>query len=750
MMASGSSLSLASHSSSESTFQIDMDKTLHALPSSLLDSPLLSNCGDSYNQKSGLLLNNIHHNKSMGLSNNNAKENSTGDRKVESIPGLTYTQNDENAFQYSSVGLTSADPAKFPERKIPSKGETFSERQPLGSWQTNVAPSESPPQASTYSDYAVPNGVNPLQSNNQYPTALHRSASYPGPSDDLDMFSSASRYLFISNLPRIVPYATLLELFSRFGDVKGLDTSALSTDGICIVAFFDVRQAIQTAKILRTQRFFNDRLLSFQICQRSSIQRMINQGAPIQFLDDNEGQLLFTMQGQVTLSIQQLQSILQTFGPLLCLKPLRGQNPSQILCEFYDTRDASFALDELDGRIIHNCCLQVSYYDAMVDSVSSSSVSSHSVNKSINSAQPPNDWMYPFTNNGQEATPLLKRTSSNLGSQYSTLSNSLRSVPLGRTESSPAWGTGGHYDLLSTSPTVSVNNSRRPMSASRYSMDVSPIAPPTSGRGKQRAVDLLNGYSGQWNPFTASSLKGVDSPTNAVGMRRSLTVDANASRANPANLSFASLTLHDSRADPAAFCPAPFYGAGENTFQGLSAVPERPISMDRNSVDYARVAAGLDHRTTVMIKNIPNKFTQQMLREYIDLTNQGTYDFLYLRIDFVNKCNVGYAFINFIDPEAIVTFGKARVGTQWNVFHSEKICDISYANIQGKERLIEKFRNSCVMDENPAYRPKIFVSHGPNRGMEEPFPAPNNARRKLRSIASAQQIGLFPPTASKC
>ncbi|KAG0165101.1 hypothetical protein DFQ28_007178 [Apophysomyces sp. BC1034] len=143
-----------------------------------------------------------------------------------------------------------------------------------------------------------------------------------------------------------------------------------------------------------------------------------------------------------------------------------------------------------------------------------------------------------------------------------------------------------------------------------------------------------------------------------------------------------------------------------------------------NTFDTHRVAQGLDIRTTFMIRNIPNKYTQQMLIECIDATHKGCYDFLYLRIDFKNRCNVGYAFINFIDPKDVISFANERVGKRWNRFNSEKRCSLSYANIQGKEALIDKFRNSNVMEEEEGYRPKIFYSHGANKGVEEPFPQP--------------------------
>ena len=57
-----------------------------------------------------------------------------------------------------------------------------------------------------------------------------------------------------------------------------------------------------------------------------------------------------------------------------------------------------------------------------------------------------------------------------------------------------------------------------------------------------------------------------------------------------------------------------------------------------------------------MIKNIPNKYTQQMLLETFDRKHENYYDFFYLPIDFKNRCNMGYAFLNFMDSIYIVDF----------------------------------------------------------------------------------------------
>ena len=70
-----------------------------------------------------------------------------------------------------------------------------------------------------------------------------------------------------------------------------------------------------------------------------------------------------------------------------------------------------------------------------------------------------------------------------------------------------------------------------------------------------------------------------------------------------------------------------------------------------------------------MIRNIPNKYTQELLLEELALY-KNKYDFFYLPIDYNNSCNVGYAFINFLHTKFILDFYKEFNGRKWNKFNS--------------------------------------------------------------------------------
>ena len=87
-----------------------------------------------------------------------------------------------------------------------------------------------------------------------------------------------------------------------------------------------------------------------------------------------------------------------------------------------------------------------------------------------------------------------------------------------------------------------------------------------------------------------------------------------------------------------------------------------------------------------------------MLLSVIDKNYRGKYDFFYLPIDFKNKCNVGYAFINFRDAQYIPEFYREHHRKNWQKFNSDKICEIAYARIQGRSHLIQHFQSSNVMN----------------------------------------------------
>lgn len=173
-----------------------------------------------------------------------------------------------------------------------------------------------------------------------------------------------------------------------------------------------------------------------------------------------------------------------------------------------------------------------------------------------------------------------------------------------------------------------------------------------------------------------------------------------------------------------------FGGGGRFARRGSeSAAAERRSTQERlYSLDLDRVRAGDDARTTLMIKNIPNKYTQKMLLATIDEHFRGTYDFFYLPIDFKNKCNVGYAFINMLRPAFVVPLVERFNNRKWEKFNSEKVCTITYARIQGKNAMVAHFQNSSLLHEDKRCRPVLFHSEGPLAGEPEPFPVGPNSR----------------------
>ncbi|KAG6406031.1 hypothetical protein SASPL_133627 [Salvia splendens] len=94
-------------------------------------------------------------------------------------------------------------------------------------------------------------------------------------------------------------------------------------------------------------------------------------------------------------------------------------------------------------------------------------------------------------------------------------------------------------------------------------------------------------------------------------------------------------------------------------------------------------------RTTVMLRNIPNQLR--------------------------SKDNLGYAFVNFTKGGDALKFKKIVQGFKWGpletdkgIFTSRKFCAITWARIQGKEKLVKRFESSTFGCDNPEFLPVVF------------------------------------------
>jgi hypothetical protein len=101
---------------------------------------------------------------------------------------------------------------------------------------------------------------------------------------------------------------------------------------------------------------------------------------------------------------------------------------------------------------------------------------------------------------------------------------------------------------------------------------------------------------------------------------------------------------------------------------------------------------------------------------------KGKFDVFYLPIDYINNCNLGFAFINFVDSMHILHFYDTFRGKKWRRFNSEKICELAYAKFQGKKELIAHFEKGSIMNfESEDKKPLILPTPNPLPQLEIPL-----------------------------
>jgi hypothetical protein len=149
---------------------------------------------------------------------------------------------------------------------------------------------------------------------------------------------------------------------------------------------------------------------------------------------------------------------------------------------------------------------------------------------------------------------------------------------------------------------------------------------------------------------------------------------------------------------------------------------QQQSSDEQNKIKIEQIIYQNDKRTTLMIKNIPNKYTISTFLDEINVEFKNKYDVFYLPIDYGNKCNLGFAFINFVEPLHLVLFYEMYRGKKWKRFNSEKICELVYAKIQGKKELISHFEKGKVLTfESEEKRPLILPTPNPLPSIKLPM-----------------------------
>ncbi|CAK9179692.1 unnamed protein product [Ilex paraguariensis] len=501
-----------------------------------------------------------------------------------------------------------------------------------------------------------------------------------------------SRTLLLSSVPTNVSESTVRRELEVFGDVRAVQMQRVR-DGVVTVHFYDLRHAQEAMVEIQEQhmqqqcrlRMHYDTVMALNLVYESNpLVPPLPPPAPgliagravwAQFAvpvtagvpnGNNQGTLvIFNLDSEVTAS--SLRDIFEAFGPVKELRetPLKK---FQRFVEFYDIRDAAKALSAMNGKEIHGKSIVLEFSRPGGHSKRFSKVAQNCgrIFPSPPSTPPPPLFLH-------------RKTSC----------RSLANVPP-RCCTSQTQSSGKKPSFRKENPNgygVNKGNVGGAVQASMSSLCITERI----GNGSEETVN-------DRPPPKKNSKKGLIS-TSASSKQQSQ--QGKSSR----------------------------LWKGSNRAKDFD--PRFLINEDAIIESNFR-----DSRTTVMIKNIPNKYSQKLLLNMLDnhcihCNEQighgddqplSSYDFAYLPIDFNNKCNVGYGFVNMTSPQATWRLYKAFHLQSWEVFNSRKICEVTYARLQGLEALKEHFKNSKFPCNTEEYMPVVFSPPRDGGRLTNPVP----------------------------
>ncbi|GMH27668.1 hypothetical protein Nepgr_029511 [Nepenthes gracilis] len=547
------------------------------------------------------------------------------------------------------------------------------------------------------------------------PPPVHHHDAYPAPYDQSLLplsprlpppSSTPTRALLLSSVPTEVSESTLRRELEVFGDVRAVQMERVR-EGIVTVHFYDLRASHAAMEEIRAQHMQHQNRLRIHYMTTGLFLARSGNGYPLacgldimgppppplppparglisgravwaQFMipainafpdGHNQGTLVvFNLDSQI--SANTLKELFEAFGPVRELRetPLKKH---QRFVEFYDVRDAASALAEMNGKEIYgkNVMIEFSRPGGHGKRFFSSSGQHHSYHCSTTRRETaPHSTLPQVTPSPPPSYSgrILRGAVSN----FSRRANSRQSQPSMMKRFSSSTTRNEHRKICSSEPVEALmaGLTLRALTEERES----------SSEQVTKNVEKLGSSSNKNNGSSSASSSSELQQQN-----------------------------HQHLIKNRAHCK----GKRKN-FE-----PRFLIKAEAIVESSCR-----DRRTTIMIKNIPNKYSQKLLLNMLDNhcihCNEhiadgddqplSSYDFLYLPIDFNNKCNVGYGFVNMTSPEATLRLYKAFHKQHWEVFNSRKICEVTYARVQGLQALKDHFKNSKFACDTEEYLPVVF------------------------------------------
>ncbi|GER42754.1 MEI2-like protein 5 [Striga asiatica] len=521
-----------------------------------------------------------------------------------------------------------------------------------------------------------------------------------------------SRTLFVRNINSNVEDAEIRALFEQYGDIRTLYTSCKHR-GFVMISYYDIRAARTAMRALQNKPLRRRKLdIHFSIPKENPSDKDMNQGTLV----------VFNLDPSVS-----SDDLLQIFGPFGEVKEVR-ETPNKRnhkFVEFYDVRAAEAALKSLNR-------IDIAGKRIKLEPSRPGGARRSSLLQASNDLEQDERSLY------HVGSPLGNSPSGN----WPQLGSPMERNPLKNYSKSPVFGSispplvhdssSGHYfdhifpngNLNSRAISDKSRSFPEHILGSQYrgagpvsSFGQSSFSGPTSN-------PLFAGPQNIWGNTNSNSFNflnhhyhvGSAPPERQFGyiqesLKGSFMGPGYGSVGSSYGLNCGSNMPSGGRLSPA------FLGNGY--FPSMEGLAERKSrlfgvkgvqldNMKQFQLDLDKIKSGEDARTTLMIKNIPNKYSSEMLLAAVDENHRGAYDFLYLPIDFKNRCNVGYAFINMLSPLNIVPFHAEFEGKRWEKFNSEKVASLAFARIQGKAALVAHFQNSSLMNEDKRCRPILF------------------------------------------